>query len=149
VVQVELFGVGDPRMEEAIGVRLAVFVDEQRIPLSEEIDDHDRDDPGAVHAVVRDPAGVVVATGRFYSRDAQTAQIGRMAVTRGMRGTGAGHAVLRALMNEARRRGFSAASLDAQDHAIGFYAKAGFRAEGPTHLDCGIVHQPMRCAFEV
>jgi predicted GNAT family N-acyltransferase len=135
-------------MEEAIGVRLAVFVDEQRIPLAEEIDSHDRDDSAAVHAVVRDPLGIVVATGRFYPHDAQTAQIGRMAVARAARGTGAGHAVLRALMNEARRRGFSAAALDSQDHAIGFYEKAGFRSEGATHLDCGIVHQPMRCALD-
>jgi predicted GNAT family N-acyltransferase len=100
-----------------------------------------------VHAIVRDSQKIVIATGRFYPRNQQTAQIGRMAVALAVRGTGMGHIVLHALMNEARRRGYSAASLDAQDYAIGFYEKAGFVSEGPTHLDCGIVHQPMRREF--
>jgi predicted GNAT family N-acyltransferase len=139
-----MFGVDDPRMKEAIELRLAVFVDEQGIPLDEEIDAHDRDDSAAVHAIVRNSGTSVVATGRFYPRDVKTAQIGRMAVALAARGTGMGHVVLHALMNEARRRGFSAASLDAQEYAIGFYERAGFVCEGPTHLDCGIVHQPMR-----
>jgi len=142
-----MFGVDDPRMEEAIVLRLAVFVDEQGIPLDEEIDAHDRDDAAAVHAIVRNSQQNVIATGRFYPRDVRTAQIGRMAVAHASRGLGAGHLVLRALMNEARRRGYSAASLDAQDYAIGFYEKAGFISRGPTHLDCGIIHQPMSRAL--
>src|SRR5471030_2498984 len=87
VVQVEMFGVDDPRMEEAIALRLAVFVDEQGIPLDEEIDAHDRDDAAAVHAIVRDSQKIVIATGRFYPRNQQTAQIGRMAVALAVRGT--------------------------------------------------------------
>jgi predicted GNAT family N-acyltransferase len=71
-----------------------------------------------------------------------------MAVLLPARGTGVGSALLTALVDEARRRGFHAAALDAQLTAIGFYAKAGFTADGPTHLDAGIVHQPMRLRLD-
>ncbi|GAC1402419.1 MAG: GNAT family N-acetyltransferase [Candidatus Velthaea sp.] len=146
-MKIEIFGVGDARMDEALRVRFAVFVDEQRVPAEIEIDEHDRTDADAVHALVRDASGAVVAAGRYYLRDAETVQIGRMAVARSARGAGAGRALLDALMAEARRRGFRAATLDAQDHALGFYEKAGYVAAGETHYDAGILHQPMRRAL--
>ena len=143
---VELFGTGDEvRMREAIALRIEVFVEEQGVPLDEEVDAHDRGDPQAVHALVRDVDGAAVATGRFYRRDAQTAQIGRMAVRAGARGLGAGNAILLALMTEARKRGYAEASLYAQLHARPFYVKAGFTAEGPLFQDAGIAHQEMKC----
>ncbi|MFN2460733.1 MAG: GNAT family N-acetyltransferase [Candidatus Velthaea sp.] len=145
-MHVELFGVGDPRIGAAIRLRIAVFVDEQRVPLAEEIDEHDRTDTEAVHGLVR-AGGVAVATGRFFMRAPDAVQIGRMAVAAAARGTGIGRAVLLALMNEARRRGFATAWLDAQDHAVGFYAKAGFVAAGPAFVDAGIVHRAMRRAL--
>jgi predicted GNAT family N-acyltransferase len=146
-MKVELFTPQDAaRLAEAIAVRVAVFVHEQAVPLELELDEHDRADADAVHALARDDDGVL-GTGRLYARDAQTAQIGRMAVLRTVRGCGVGAALLRALMEEAQRRGYRAAVLDAQQHAVGFYEKSGFIAEGPTHLDAGIVHQPMRCVF--
>jgi predicted GNAT family N-acyltransferase len=142
---VELFGAGDAaRMQQAIALRLEVFVDEQRVPPEEEIDEHDRSDPRAVHAVVYDDDRVIAA-GRFYERDAQTVQIGRMAVRSGARGRGAGRTLLHALMEEARRRGYARASLSAQLHARPFYAKSGFAAFGPVFDDAGIPHQEMQC----
>ncbi|GAC1418198.1 MAG: GNAT family N-acetyltransferase [Candidatus Velthaea sp.] len=134
-------------MEEAFRIRFSVFVDEQRVPADIEIDEHDRTDPDAVHALVRATSGEALAAGRYYLRDVQTVQIGRMAVARIARRSGVGRALLNALMDEARRRGFTAVTLDAQDHALGFYEKAGFVAEGGTHYDAGILHQPMRRAL--
>lgn len=142
---VELFGIDDEaRMREAIALRMEVFVDEQGVPLSEEIDEHDRIDVKSVHALVRGENGGVVATGRFYERDASTVQIGRMAVRAQARGRGAGRAVLDALLDEARRRGYTHASLSAQLHAREFYARRGFAAEGPLFNDAGIPHQEMK-----
>ena len=140
----ELFGVTDEaRLAEAIAIRFAVFVDEQGVPAEEELDEHDRDDADAVHALVRAADGRAVAAGRYYRADAQTAQVGRMAVRREARGIGAGALLLDGLLARARARGFVRAALNAQDHAVGFYARAGFGAAGPTMLECGIVHQPM------
>lgn len=143
---VELFGTSDEqRMREAIALRVDVFVTEQGVPYDEEVDAHDSPaDTRAVHALARDACGEIVATGRFYERDAVTVQIGRMAAAREARGRGAGRAVLEALLREARSRGYHAASLSAQLYARPFYAKAGFESEGTVFLDAGIEHQEMR-----
>jgi predicted GNAT family N-acyltransferase len=129
-------------MREALAIRTRVFVGEQGVPPDEEIDAHDRSDPEAVHALVREGERFVGA-GRFYVSAPRTVQIGRMAVAAAARGTGAGRALLTALVGEARRRGFDRAHLHAQTHARGFYVKAGFRDDGEPLWDAGILHQPM------
>lgn len=131
------------RLRAALSLRFKVFVDEQGVPPDEEIDVHDRDDLDAVHALVTAESGTIVAAGRFFRSGPGTAQIGRMVVARGMRRRGAGSAVLEALIAEARRRGYERARLDAQLHAVEFYAKAGFAPLGERIVDAGIVHQPM------
>ena len=148
MVTVEQFDVGDAaRMALALEVRTRVFVEEQSVPLDLEIDEHDRDDGAAVHVIVRE-AGEAVGTGRFFVRDDGAVQIGRMAVLERARGRGVGAAMLRALMSEARRRGFRRARLDAQLHARKFYRDHGFVEEGEQFLDAGIVHQTMTRVLE-
>jgi predicted GNAT family N-acyltransferase len=130
-------------MSRALAIRLRVFVEEQGGPPDEEIDAHDRDDPIAVHALVRDASGMPLGTGRYYESEPGVVQIGRMAVLAEARGMGAGAALLRALVAEARRRGFLRAHLHAQVHAREFYVKNGFSDDGETLWDAGILHQPM------
>jgi predicted GNAT family N-acyltransferase len=143
-VTVEIFDPSDgDRMREALAVRFAVFVREQQVPPEIEIDEFDRPGAAAVHALVRDGDGQTIGTGRFYARDAQTVQLGRMAVVASARGRGAGRAVLDALINEGRRRGYALASLHAQTHAIAFYEAAGFIARGEIFLDANIPHVEM------
>ncbi|MBV8600645.1 MAG: GNAT family N-acetyltransferase, partial [Candidatus Eremiobacteraeota bacterium] len=85
---VELFDVRDAdRLADALRLRLEVFVEEQGVPIAEEVDDHDRDDPGAVHALIRD-GRAPVGTGRFYPLDPVTVKLGRMAVRGDARGRG-------------------------------------------------------------
>ncbi len=130
-------------MRDVLALRIAVFVDEQRVPASEEIDAHDAPaDDRAAHVLAR-ADGAVVGTGRFYARDERTAQIGRMAVAESARRTGVGRALLDALMDEARARGYPRARLSAQIHALGFYEKAGFIIVGKPYDDCGIPHVDM------
>lgn len=141
---VELFDVRDTaRMQAALAVRIAVFVEEQGVPLAEEIDAHDRDDERALHAIVRDADGRVVGAGRYYERDARTVQLGRMAVLKSARGTGAGTAILEALMEAAKSRGYTSVSLSAQVHAMPFYRRLRFAECGPRFQDAGIEHQEM------
>lgn len=143
-MNVELFDIHDaPRMAEALAIRFAVFVEEQGVPPAEELDEHDRDDAKARHALVRAPNGAAIAAGRFYARDAATAQVGRMAVLAPWRGRGAGALLLDALVAEAARAGFARAHLHAQTHAAGFYHRAGFRRDGAELWDAGILHEPM------
>ncbi len=130
-------------MREACAIRTVVFVHEQGVPPEEEIDEHDRTDPEAVHVVARDAAGRAVGAGRYYVTEPFTIQIGRMAVLAPERGSGIGAALLDALVSEARKRGFVKAHLHAQTHATEFYRKAGFYDDGAEMWDAGIRHRPM------
>jgi predicted GNAT family N-acyltransferase len=143
-VVVEVFDISDvERMRIACDIRTRVFVDEQGVPPQEEIDEHDRTDRDAVHVLIRGQGGAAIGAGRYYIGAPGTVQIGRMAVLREARGTGAGSALLRELVSVAKQRGFARAHLHAQTHARGFYLKAGFFDDGETLWDAGIEHVPM------
>lgn len=122
----------------AVGLRVAVFVHEQGVPLAEEVD---ADDAEAYHLVAL-RGGVVVGTGRLVM-DGNNARVGRMAVCASARGGGVGSALLAGLLAEARRRGVRQVTLAAQLHARPFYARFGFEAYGTEFLDAGIPHQRM------
>jgi tRNA(adenine34) deaminase len=122
-------------------IRFDVFVREQKVPAAEEID---AQDPLSLHALAcMKKDGMPIATGRLLPNG----HIGRMAVLKGYRATGAGMAILQFLMAKARDRGFKSAELSAQTHAIGFYERAGFVAYGEEYLDCDIPHRMMRCTL--
>lgn len=124
-------------------VRRTVFIEEQGIPEHEEWDDLD---PQVTHvlAYACTVAGKrdVVGTGRLEP----TGKIGRVAVLPQYRGTGAGVAMMRRLVQLASERGFNEVYLNAQAYALGFYERLGFRAEGPEFDEVGIPHQRMRRA---
>lgn len=120
-------------------VRREVFIEEQSVP--EELE-WDNDDARSAHALawLGDEA---VACGRLLP----DGHVGRLAVRAHWRGRGAGRAVLRALLGEAARCGIRHIVLHAQTHALGFYEKEGFRAEGEVFDDAGIAHRTMRRAL--
>ena len=128
---------------EAQAIRTAVFVEEQKVPLALERDAADLD---AVHALARNCLGLAVGTGRLLAADGagHPARIGRMAVSRGLRGANVGRELLEALMATAGRRGDAEVMLHAQVSAIGFYRRAGFLAHGEPFEEAGIGHLEMR-----
>lgn len=121
-------------------VRRVVFIDEQRVPERLEWDD---DDARCVHALARDASGAPIGCGRLLA----DGHIGRMAVIASWRGRGVGDALLTWLMAEARSRGDPAVLLNAQVHAMPFYARHGFGAIGAPFDEAGIPHQVMRLAL--
>jgi len=126
--------------ERAAPIRRAVFVDEQKVPLEMELDEFD---PLSLHALALDSQGRAVGTGRLLP----DGHIGRMAVLRDARGQGVGSALLQALMQAARARGDREVALSAQAHAVPFYLRFGFVAEGDAYGDAGIPHRAMRRAL--
>ena len=144
----ELVTVTTPgQMEEALTVRRAVFIVEQGVPEREEIDEHDGDPAGvttAVHVLAR-LHGRPVATGRLLLDNPPGAHvhIGRVAVLAGLRRQGVGRALMQALQDEARRRGFAGITLAAQLQALPFYERLGYAARGDIFLDAGIEHRWM------
>lgn len=131
--------------ETCFRIRWTVFVEEQGVPPSLELDAHDRD-PQTVHALGLFK-GVPAAAGRAVFLEGSVAKIGRMAVIDDVRGRGLGVAVLRFLEDEARRRGAKVATLGAQVQAKGFYEKHGYGAVGDVFDDAGIAHLEMRKAL--
>jgi YbgC/YbaW family acyl-CoA thioester hydrolase len=128
---------------EAQAIRTAVFVDEQKVPLALE---RDAADLGAIHALARNRLGLAVGTGRLLAGEGpgKSARIGRMAVSRSLRGARIGNALLEALMAAAGRRGDAEVTLHAQVSAIGFYERAGFQPHGERFEEAGIGHLEMR-----
>ena len=124
--------------EDAFSVRIAVFVEEQQIPSSEELDELD---DTAVHCVGY-ADGKPVAAGRLVVAGGY-AKIGRMAVLASHRGTGLGAQVLDALEREARDRGITLIKLSAQLHARGFYDRCGYVAIGDVYGEVDIPHIAM------
>lgn len=127
---------------QAYAIRVQVFVLEQRVPLSEEMDS---EDPTAIHAIAY-LGGIAVGTGRlvFSAESGGDARIGRMAVLRAWRRKGLGARILQALEDAAREKGASHIALHAQTYVKDFYAAHGYVPEGAPFLEVGIEHLLMR-----
>ena len=117
-------------------VRWKVFVEEQHVPEDEEWDEHD---PHCRHVIAAAADGTPVGTGRLLP----DGHIGRMAVLKEWRGGGIGSALLSRLLQLAREARHEAARLHAQTHAMRFYEKHGFVAEGEEFMEAGIPHFAM------
>ena len=121
---------------DAMSVREAVFVVEQGVPPEIELDAWD---PQCDHALASEPGGRAVGTGRLLP----DGHIGRMAVLRDARGRGVGGAILAALVEHAAARGMRRLVLNAQTHAVPFYARYGFVAFGDEFIEADIPHVAM------
>jgi predicted GNAT family N-acyltransferase len=134
------------QMQQALAVRRRVFIEEQQVPESLEIDEHDADPAlvtTAVHVLGLNETGPV-ATGRLLlAEDDGHAHIGRVAVLAEHRRAGHGTAVMQALHALALERGIYDITLAAQLHAIGFYERLGYVLRGDVFLDAGIEHRWM------
>lgn len=123
-------------------MRKQVFVEEQGVSESVEVDEWDR--PGAAqHVLIRD-GGQPIATGRVRRFDDGTAKLQRIAVLPAGRGQGYGQRLVQAMEACAREAGYSRSLLDAQSHAEEFYQKLGYRTISPEpFLNEGIPHVRM------
>ena len=126
--------------EDAARVRTEVFVQEQSIPVEMEWDEADA---SALHAVARNRLGQPLATGRLLVHAPGVGKIGRMAVSRVMRGADLGREILQTLLSAAWARGDQEVLLHAQRSAEGFYARLGFMTRGQEFDEVGIPHVEM------
>lgn len=117
-------------------VRRKVFIEEQGVPDALEWESID---PACHWFGAVSPTWQVIGIVRLTD----AAKIGRMAVMPYWRRRGVGRALLDAALNGALALGFGQVQLSAQIHAIPFYARRGFVAEGPEYMDAGIPHRTM------
>ena len=124
---------------EAFFVRDAVFIQEQGVPASLELDEFD---PQALHALAYHGSNCI-GTGRLVSSNLLEGRIGRMAVLKAYRGKGFGKQLLNALIGQAKIQGLAQVTLHAQLQAISFYEQFGFKAAGEPYDEAGIRHRDM------
>ena len=133
---------------QASEIRFRVFVEEQGVPRSIELDALD---PVCVHALAYydnpetpDDRGTPIGTGRLLP----DAHIGRMAVLEPWRRHGVGAMILNKLVEKARERGHKEVLLSAQVHALDFYRRHGFQPFGEIYEEADIPHRAMRLAIQ-
>jgi predicted GNAT family N-acyltransferase len=133
-----------PLFSECAAIRTEVFIEEQRVPPDEEMDELDAEAVHVLAYIGERPVG----TGRLVILDDGSARIGRMAVRQPLRGRGVGSAILQRLMEAARERSVRRVVLAGQLHAIPFYERHGFAAHGDVFLDAGIEHRMMERSLD-
>ena len=120
-------------------LRRTVFIEEQGVPEAEELDGQD---DRAIHLLAWQD-GQPIGSARILLQD-DIGKIGRVCVLAQARGRGLGAALIRAALDVLRvQPGIARAKLGSQTHAIGFYEKLGFVAQGPVYDDAGIPHRDM------
>ncbi|MQF82681.1 GNAT family N-acetyltransferase [SAR202 cluster bacterium AD-802-E10_MRT_200m] len=125
--------------EAVQSLRIVVFVTEQGVPLTIEIDE---EDVNAIHAIAFWD-GSIIGTGRLIIDTLSEARIGRMAVKMPGRRQGIGSAILRFLEHVAVLRGINFITLHAQEYVKQFYTEAGYIQHGDTFREAGILHVEM------
>jgi predicted GNAT family N-acyltransferase len=128
----------EKELKEAYSVRTTVFVDEQNVPMEEEIDQYENE---ATHFVLYDES-TPVGAGRFRIVDGY-GKVERICVLKQYRKTGAGKMIMTGIEKFATEKGLRKLKLNAQTHAIPFYAGLGYEVVSEEFLDAGIPHKTM------
>lgn len=122
---------------EVLKARCRVFVVEQTCPYL----DPDGKDYEAYHLLAQEN-GEIKAYLRFYKKDRDTLQMGRVLTV--ARKTGLGNVIIPSALEYIKNNlPESKIFIEAQTYATGFYAKFGFKARGEEFLEDGIPHTPM------
>jgi predicted GNAT family N-acyltransferase len=132
------------RLEQAVAIRRAVFVQEQGVSEALEIDGRDDE---ARHLLALHQGHPIGTLRLRWMEDGRVAKIERVSVLPRARGAKVGLSLVEAALAVARASGAKEARLHAQTRTQGFYAKLGFVALGPEFIEDGIPHVAMRLAF--
>ncbi len=128
-------------LEECFRLREEVFIIEQSVPVDRERDEHDATALHFLALVDAKPVG----TARVVLKDNGTvAKIQRVAVCRSKRGMGIGKRLIAAIEEAPVLEGVDHFLLEAQTHALQFYARMGYHAYGEEFMDAGIPHFRMK-----
>ncbi|RDI47733.1 GNAT family N-acetyltransferase [Falsibacillus pallidus] len=129
-------------LEQAFLIRTKVFVEEQKVPEEEEIDQFENDSTHFLLMNDGDPIGA----GRFRNLEGK-GKVERICVLSSQRGTGAGKIIMSGIEEFAKTQGLKILKLNAQTQAIPFYEKLGYEVVSDEFLDAGIPHRTMEKAI--
>jgi len=128
-------------LDEAFAIRKLVFVEEQKVPLEEEIDEFE-DLSTHLLATTADKRGVGTCRWRATEKGIK---LERFAVLPKFRGQGIGHQLVQACLDsiQASHPEPPLLYLHAQVQAVPLYKAFGFQAHGEPFDECGIMHYEM------
>ncbi|MEL3974664.1 GNAT family N-acetyltransferase [Rossellomorea oryzaecorticis] len=129
----------ESQLEEVFQIRKTVFVNEQHVPLAEEIDEFEN---GSTHFVLYD-GDLAAGAGRFRIVDGGIGKIERICVLKNLRSKGAGREIMLAMEQYAKDKSIPKLKLNAQTYAIPFYEGLGFEIVSEEFMDAGIPHKTM------
>ena len=126
---------------DAVKIRRQVFIGEQGVPATIEID---RNEAYCLHFVLYNDNGKPCATCRLLpDTNQKTVTLQRMAVLKEYRGQSLGQELMTYILTYAQKQGIERISLHAQLSARTFYAKLGFQEEGERFEEAEIEHITM------
>ncbi|VTS14390.1 GNAT family acetyltransferase [Streptococcus pseudoporcinus] len=126
---------------DAVKIRQTVFVDEQKVPASLEID---KNEAHCLHFTVYHDDGRPCATCRILpSKNDNSVTLQRMAVLCDFRGDQVGQTLMTYVIDYVHIQGFEKIVLHAQLSAQTFYEKLGFSPVGTVFEEAGIKHITM------
>lgn len=128
----------EQELEDAYRVRKIVFVDEQKVPIEEEIDEFEEE---SIHFIGYEENNVVAAS-RLRFEDGY-GKLERICVLKAYRGKSYGKKIIEQMENEISKNGYSNAKLHAQTHAKEFYEQLGYNVVSDEFMDAGIPHVTM------
>ena len=120
---------------EALAVRMAVFVEEQGF-----VDEVDDTDQIATHLVLFEDDAPIGTCRIFPAAEPKRYILGRLAIMKAYRGQRCGSLLIEAAEEYVRGAGGTALSLHSQCRAQDFYKKCGYTAYGDIEDDEGCPH---------
>ena len=127
-------------LEACYSIRFDVFCIEQKVNRNIEFDS--LDDLCRHYLATLD--GVEIGTARVRALDNREVKVERVAVKNPHRKSGIGRQLMFRVLDDAKKSGYSSASLNSQVHACTFYEKLGFLTETETFFEAEIPHRGMR-----
>ncbi|MBJ8326251.1 GNAT family N-acetyltransferase [Streptococcus pacificus] len=127
--------------QDALRIRREVFVKEQGVSETIEIDDKE---DKCLHFVLYNDDQKAVATARLFPNANHQVILQRMAVLKAFRGQHWGQILLKQMLEIASQQHYQEMILHAQLTAKAFYQKLGFTAFGEIFEEAGIKHISMK-----
>lgn len=127
-------------IQVCLAIRRQIFIEEQNVPLHEEVDGLDSSSDHYLLFVDNLPVG----TARVRYLD-DFAKIQRVAILESFRGHGLGHVLMNFIIGDLKQNlTVKKAKLGAQTYAIPFYEKLGFIVCSDEYIDAGIPTRDMQ-----
>lgn len=131
-------------IESCFKIRIQVFVNEQKVPLIDEIDHKDSISTHFLAYINKEPIG----TARLVPDKDRVCHLGRLAVLKSARKQGAAKLLVHSVHVEAKKQGFTKSIIHAQLYLKTFYSSMGYVEDsGEVFIEDGLEHLSMSASL--